>query len=187
MRRDPRAARVLRAEAGARAKAKTTAKAKAKAAGAKQQKSPSAKAALLLFGRARRALLLIFRGTHRLAAAVADQARRVGAGRADSAGYTDVPSAEPGRCCGPGAHDARWALGAGACFLLVTFLCTSKEKLPVRPKGERKPLLLNRNQDQDQELDSSLRWNDERERARHSGGNNSIAITIASSRPCLAG
>src|SRR5512146_2107296 len=26
----------------------------------------------------------------------------------------------------------------GVCFLLVTFLCTSKEELPARPKGEWK-------------------------------------------------
>ena len=34
--------------------------------------------------------------------------------------------------------DVRRARHRGV-FLLVTFLCTSKEKLPARPKGEWKP------------------------------------------------
>ena len=109
-----RAARVVRAEA------------KQQQEQTPEQKSVPVTRLCFCLGRARRALLLIFRGTHRLAAAVADQARRVGAGRADSAGYTDVPSAEPGRCRAPFGHDAQTALGAGACSFGY-FSCTSKK------------------------------------------------------------
>ena len=39
-------------------------------------------------------------------------------------------------------------------FLLVTFLCTSKEKLPARPQGERKLCTFESNKSK--ELDSGL-------------------------------
>src|SRR5580765_5430571 len=41
-----------------------------------------------------------------------------------------------------GGQDARRPRHRGV-FLLVTFLCTSKEKLPARPQGEWKPCTFN--------------------------------------------
>jgi hypothetical protein len=47
-------------------------------------------------------------------------------------------------------------------FLLVTFLCTSKEKLPARPQGEWKPCTSQPKI----KVDSRLRGNDVKEKNR---------------------
>jgi hypothetical protein len=48
-------------------------------------------------------------------------------------------------------------------FLLVTFLCTSKEKLPARPQGEWKPFAHRREEGKDAGFPPRERGNDEQE------------------------
>jgi len=80
---------------------------------ARRNKSKTSQIGALVLGAQERAAF-DSRGPIHIAAAADDQAPSgVGAGRADFAGYTDVPSAKPGRCRGPGAQDARRAQCAG--------------------------------------------------------------------------
>jgi len=76
--------------------------------------------------------------------------------RAHSAIAQDVQLAEPGRWRGPFGHmpEGRNALGGVS---LLTFFAQAK-KVSRSPAGRVEALLLN---NQKQELDSSLRWNDE--------------------------
>jgi hypothetical protein len=116
-------------------------------------------------------------GTHRIAAAADDQARRVGAGRADSAGYRTYLPRNPAAAADPARtmRAGRYALGR---VLWVTFLARAR-KVTRSAEGRAKALALN-NQDQ-----NGFPLDSRRSGARPSGHSLrecSGALTRASSR-----